>query len=254
MTDSVNQRTILITGASSGFGKAAAVALAQDKHRIIAVARRRDRLDELRKTLPSEVYTAALDVTDKAAVTDFFHNLPKSFQTIDVLINNAGLAIGMDLAQDSSVDDWDVMIDTNIKGLLYITRPVLDIMVTRNTGHIINIGSMAAENPYTGGNVYGATKAFVRMFSKNLRTDLFGKEIKVTTIEPGIAETEFSEVRFGDKAKAKKYYQGTRPLVAEDIARTIVWILNQPAHVNIESIEIMTLDQTYAGFTIRRNS
>lgn len=246
-------KTILITGASSGFGEAAARLLAQDGHRLILVARRQERLEELKRTLPDNVYTATVDITDKAQVEQLFASLPDEFRTIDVLVNNAGLALGMSPAQESSIEDWEQMVDTNIKGLLYVTRPVLDAMKTHGSGLIINIGSVAGHLPYPGGNVYGATKAFVRQFSRNLRADLLGTDIKVTSIEPGMAETEFSNVRFkGDDQKAEAVYTGTRSLRAEDIANTIAWVINQPARVNIDNIEIMPIDQTYGGPAINR--
>jgi 3-hydroxy acid dehydrogenase / malonic semialdehyde reductase len=248
-------KTILITGASSGFGKATAELLAEQGHRLILVARRSDRLEQLRASLPVAVHTATVDVADKAQVQQFFDSLPDEFRSIDVLVNNAGRALGMAPAQDTDLEDWERMVDTNIKGLLYITRPTLDIMKARGDGLIINIGSVAAHLPYRGGNVYGATKAFVRQFSRNLRTDVFGTSIKVTNIEPGMAETEFSEVRFhGDTDKAKTVYEGTRSLKAEDIANTIAWVINQPERVNIDNVEIMPIDQTYGGAAIHRKS
>lgn len=247
-------KTILITGASSGFGRATAELLAKDGHKLILLARRSDRLEELKQTLSMEVYTAAIDITDKVAVQAFFDTLPDEFRDIDTLINNAGLAVGMSPAQDGELDDWERMVDTNIKGLLYVTRPTLEIMKERGSGLIINIGSVAGHLPYKGGNVYGATKAFVRQFSRNLRTDVFGTDIKITNIEPGMAETEFSDVRFkGDADKASAVYAGTRSLQAEDIAHTIHWIIDQPPRVNIDNIEIVPIDQTYGGAAINRS-
>lgn len=245
-------KTILITGASSGFGLAAAKMLSKEGHKLILIARRKDRIDELKKTLKTEVCTAAVDVSSRSQVSEFFSRLPKKFRDIDVLINNAGLATGREPAQDFDIDGWDRMIDTNIKGVLHMTRPVLDIMKHRNKGLIMTIGSCSAFLPYKGGNVYGGTKAFVRQFSRNLRTDLFGTGIKVTTIEPGAADTEFSVVRFGDEQAAREYYQGWRPLKAEDVASAIVWVINQPPHVNIDNIEIMPLDQTYGGTILNK--
>jgi NADP-dependent 3-hydroxy acid dehydrogenase YdfG len=200
------------------------------------------------------VYTASVDVTDKTQVKAFFDTLPDAFQDIDVLINNAGLAVGMSPAQDSDLEDWERMVDTNIKGLLYMTRSTLEIMKQRGNGLVINIGSVAAHLPYKGNNVYGATKAFVRQFSRNLRTDVFGTDIKITNIEPGMAETEFSDIRLkGDTDKAKAVYAGTRSLQPEDIANTIAWVINQPLRVNIDNIEIMPIDQTYGGAAINRS-
>ncbi len=246
--------TILITGASSGFGRATAELLAADGHRLVLVARRADRLAELKQSLKTNVFTAAVDVTNKAQVEQFFGSLPAEFRAIDVLINNAGLALGMEPAQAARLENWERMVDTNIKGLLYITRQALGDMTTRGAGLIINLGSVAGHAPYKGGNVYGATKAFVRQFSRNLRTDLLGTGIRVTSIEPGMAETEFSEVRLGDQAKAKAVYAGMRPLVAADIARTIAWVVDAPGHVNIDNIEIMPTDQTFAGLAVHRDS
>jgi len=246
-------KTILITGASSGFGRATAQLLAQEGHKLILLARRKDVLEELRKSLSTEVHIAAVDVTDKAQVSAFFESLPEGFRSIDVLVNNAGLALGVAHAQDANLDDWEQMVNTNIKGLLYITRTVLDVMKQRGDGLIINIGLVAGHLPYKGGNVYGATKAFVRQFSRNLRTDLFGTDIKVTNIEPGMAETAFSNVRFkGDTEKAEAVYAGTRALQPEDIANTIAWVINQPPRVNIDNIEIMPIDQTFGGAAIHR--
>lgn len=248
-------KTILITGASSGFGRAAAELLAKDDHKLILLARRADRLEELKRTLlPTNALVAAVDITDRAQVEKFFAELPAEFQNIDVLVNNAGLALGMGVAQEAEMNDWEQMVDTNIKGMLHITRPVLDIMKKRGSGHIVNIGSCAAFLPYKGGNVYGATKAFVHQFSRNLRTDLFGTGIRVTNIEPGAAETEFSVVRLKDEQAVKDYYTGWRPLKAKDIAGAIVWSINQPPRVNIDNIEIMPVDQTFGGAALNRKS
>lgn len=245
-------KTVLITGASSGFGAAAAKLLARQGYRLVLLARRQDRLSELKKSLKTDTHTAAVDVSVRSQVVDFFDKLPKKFKGIDVLINNAGVATDSSPAQDFKPDDWDRMVDTNIKGVLHMTRPVLDIMTRRGDGLIINVGSCAAFLPYRGANVYGGTKAFVRQFSRNLRTDLFGAGIKVTTIEPGAAETEFSIVRFRSEKKAAEYYAGWQPLAPDDVANAIVWVVNQPPHVNIDNIEIMPLDQTYAGSALNR--
>jgi 3-hydroxy acid dehydrogenase/malonic semialdehyde reductase len=245
--------TILITGASSGFGEAAARALAEPGHVLVLVARRQDRLDKLAKQLGTSVHTAACDVTDRTAVEHLFRQLPPAFADIDVLINSAGLALGIGPAQKASLDDWDTMVDTNTKGLMYATRAVLPRMVEKGSGLVINIGSCSAFMPYPGGNVYGATKAFVRQFSRNLRVDLAGTGVRVTNIEPGAAETEFSHVRFhGNKQQADDYYQAWHPLVAGDIARTISWVIDQPEHVNIDNIEVWPLDQTYGGGAINK--
>lgn len=247
-------KTILITGASSGFGRAAAKLLAQDGHKLILLARRQDRLTELAESLPTKVHTAAVDVTDKKQIERCFKALPAEFTKIDVVINNAGLAAGVDPVFEAELENWERMVDTNIKGLLYITRFALDHMKPQGRGLIINVGSIAGTIPYKGANVYGATKAFVRQFSRNLRTDLFGTGIKVTNLEPGAAETEFSIVRFKSEQKAKEYYSDWEPLRADDIARTIVWVIDQPPHVNIDTVEIMPLDQTFGGTTLNRKS
>lgn len=247
-------QSVLITGASSGFGAATAKLLATKKYSLILVARRLDRLEALKKLLPTNVHIAAVDVTNKREVAQFFEDLPSDFRDIEVVINNAGLARGMSPAQECILEDWEHMVDTNIKGLLYVTRPVLDTMVRRQSGIIINIGSVAGHLPYQGGNVYGATKAFVRQFSRNLRTDLLGTGVRVTTIEPGMAETEFSKVRLGDEQKAKAVYTGMRPLTADDVARTIQWVLEQPPHVNIDNIELMPTDQTFGGAAVYRSA
>lgn len=248
-------KTILITGASSGFGKATAELLAKDGHNLILIARRLERLKELQKILNTQTYLAQVDITQREQVERFFNEIPEEFINIDVLVNNAGLARGLDLAQDAHLDDWEEMINTNIKGVTYVTRLTLEIMKQRKSGHIVNIGSVSAIAPYPKGNVYGATKAFVRQFSRNLRTDLIGTNIRVSNIEPGAAETEFSLVRFkGDQEKANAVYENARMLKPEDIANTIKWIIDQPLHINIDNVEIMPIDQTYAGLTTYRST
>lgn len=247
-------KTVLITGATSGFGLATAKILAEQNFKLVLIGRREERLEELKSSLKTDVYTKVVDVTDKDQVRALFSGLPNEFKKIDVVINSAGLALGINPMPDVKVDDWDQMIATNINGLLYITLEAVKQMKTAGGGLIINIGSVAATVPYKGGNVYGATKAFVRQFSRNLRTDLFATGVKVTNIEPGAAETEFSLVRFKDQNKADEYYKDWRPLKAEDIAATINWVIAQPAHVNIENIEVMPLDQVYAGMIFDKKS
>jgi NADP-dependent 3-hydroxy acid dehydrogenase YdfG len=247
-------KTVLITGASSGFGAETAKLLAKAGHKLILIARREDKLKQLAEELDTETYIKSVDVTDKQAVADLFENLPEEFSEVDVLVNNAGLAAGLDLAQDSDIEDWEKMIDTNNKGLVYFTSQALQIMKKRDSGHIINIGSVSGTAPYPRGNVYGATKAFVKQFSRNLRADLHGTSIRVTNIEPGAAETEFSIVRFkGDEEKAKQVYENARMLEAIDIAESIEWVMSRPLRVNIDSIEIMPIDQTYAGLRTYRD-
>jgi NADP-dependent 3-hydroxy acid dehydrogenase YdfG len=195
----------------------------------------------------------ALDVRDKEAVFDAVADLPKEFAAIDVLVNNAGLAQGMDPAYKANIDDWETMIDTNIKGLVYCTRAILPGMVERKRGHIINLGSVAGTYPYPGGSVYGGSKAFVEQFSLNLRNDLGGSNVRVSNIEPGMCETEFSVVRFkGNEEAAAKVYAGMTPLSAADIAEQIHWIASLPAHVNINRVEIMPVAQSWAGFAVHR--
>jgi 3-hydroxy acid dehydrogenase / malonic semialdehyde reductase len=244
---------ILITGASSGFGRATAERLAKKGHSLILAARRIDRLQEIAKKLPGKHHIAMLDVTDDKSVRKMFDSLPADFQDIDVLINNAGVALGTDPAQDTDLSDWQQMIAVNVEGLVNCTHYALQRMKKRNKGYIINVGSVAAIAPYPGGNVYGATKAFVKQFSRNLRADLFGTDIRVTNVEPGASETEFSIVRFkGDKNKAKAVYENARTLEAEDIADLLDYLISLPLRVNIDNIEIMPIDQTYAGLKMYR--
>jgi len=248
------KKTVLITGASSGFGEACARRYRGAGYRLILSARRYERLELLQKELmDTECYAMLLDVRDRKAVADTLDNLPDPFREIDILINNAGLALGLEPAYEADLDNWDRMVDTNIKGLIYCTRNILPGMLRRGRGHIVNIGSVAGATPYPGGNVYGATKAFVKQFSKNLRADLFGKPVRVTNIEPGLAETEFSVVRFnGDARRAAEVYRGTEPLTAPDIAEIVYWVTSLPSHININSMEVMPVCQTWAPFAIHR--
>lgn len=245
---------VFVTGASAGFGAAIAGAFVKGGHKVVAAARRKERLAALADQLGDALYPLELDVRDGAAVAAVPSLLPAEFAAVDVLVNNAGLALGMEPAQRASLDDWQTMIDTNCTGLVQMTRALLPGMVERNRGHVFNIGSVAGLWPYAGGNVYGATKAFVRQFSLNLRADLLGTALRVTDIEPGLCGgTEFSNVRFhGDDDKAAKVYQNVQPLTAEDIANTIYWIATLPAHVNINTIEMMPVAQSFAGFTVHR--
>lgn len=248
-------KTIFITGASSGFGAACARIFAIAGNRLVLTARRVDPLIKLQEELAAlcEVQIIPFDVSDREAVQGAIESLPERFRAIDVLINNAGLALGLEPAHKVNLEDWEIMVDTNIKGLMYCTRTVLPGMVARNRGHIINISSTAGEWPYPGGNVYGGTKAFVTQFSRNLRCDLLGTRVRVTCLQPGMAETEFSKVRFkGDAEKAAGVYQGTEPLTAEDIAETVAWVVSRPAHVNINTLEMMSVDQAWGPFMIHR--
>ena len=247
-------KTILVTGATAGFGAAFARRFIQDGHRVIATGRRAERLDALHNELGDRLLTASFDIRDPRAVADFVAGLPEDWRDIDVLVNNAGLALGLSPSWEASLAEWDQMIDTNIRGLVHMTRAILPGMVARNEGLILNLGSIAGEYPYPGGNVYGGTKAFVRQFSLNLRADLVGRNVRVTDIEPGlVGGSEFSAVRFGgDLEKAEAVYAGTRPLMPEDIAETAAWLVSLPPHVNINTIEMMPTCQASAALAVRR--
>jgi NADP-dependent 3-hydroxy acid dehydrogenase YdfG len=250
-----DSHVVFITGASSGFGAAIARRFAKDGARLVLAARRTDRLDALARELDAPVHTVTLDVRDRAAVEGAVASLPAEFAAISILVNNAGGALGLEPAHEANLDDWDTMVDTNCKGLMYVTRAVLPGMVARDRGHVINLGSVAGTYPYPGGNVYGASKAFVEQFSLDLRADLAGRRVRVTNIEPGMAETEFSLVRFkGDEAKARAVYQGFPPLTADDIAEAVHWCATLPAHVNVNRLELMSVMQSFAGFSVKRGS
>jgi 3-hydroxy acid dehydrogenase/malonic semialdehyde reductase len=247
-------RIALVTGATSGFGRATAEALLRAGARVIAAGRRGDRLRELTSGHAGKVHPMVLDVRDRAAVEAAIPALPAEWRAIDVLVNNAGLALGLEPAQRASLDEWQTMIDTNCAGLVTVTRAVLPGMVERNRGHVVNVGSVAGTYPYPGGNVYGATKAFVRQFTLNLRSDLLGTPVRATSIEPGMVETEFSVVRFGgDAGKAGKVYQGMQPLTAADVADTILWCVTRPAHVNVNTLELMPVQQAFGPFSVHRD-
>lgn len=255
----LKDKTVLVTGASSGIGLACAHAFAGVGARLIISARRKERLAELRESLKSEygvdVESLCLDVSDRAAVEREIANLETPWSEVEVLVNNAGLAAGSDLANEASLDDWEAMIDTNLKGVLYMTRLLLTGMTARDSGHIINLGSVAGVETYQGGSVYCLTKFGVRAFSQALKKDLLGTDIRVTCIEPGAVETEFSKVRFrGDEQKASAVYQGMRPLTAEDIAETILFCATRPAHVNISELVVLATDQSSAKDIYRREA
>jgi len=243
-------KTILITGATSGFGKACAEHFAAQGWQLILTGRRSERLEQLQEQLGAVVrQIIPLDVRDREQVFEKLGSLVE----IDVLLNNAGLALGLKPSWEVDLDDWDTMVDTNIKGLMYCTRALLPQMVKRDSGHIVNIGSTAGAWPYPGGNAYGGTKAFVQQFSRNLRADLLGSKVRVTNLAPGMAESEFSQVRFkGDIESAAKVYQGAEALRPEDIAETVFWIVNRPAHVNINAIEVMPVDQAWGPLAVHR--
>ena len=246
---------VLITGASAGFGEEMARKFIRHGHRVIAAARRVERLEKLHQELGDKLLPIGLDVTDKASVDAALSALPQDFQPIDVLINNAGLALGTEAAQQSRLDEWETMIATNIRGLVTLTHALLPGMVARASGLIINLGSTAGNTPYPGGNVYGASKAFVEQFTRNLRADLVGTGVRATNLAPGLCGgTEFSNVRFrGDDAAATKVYAGTVPLTAVDIAEAAYWVATLPAHVNINHLEMMPTCQGYGPLTVKRS-
>ncbi|AVJ17844.1 bifunctional NADP-dependent 3-hydroxy acid dehydrogenase/3-hydroxypropionate dehydrogenase YdfG [Serratia rhizosphaerae] len=247
---------IFVTGATAGFGEAIARKFVQQGHQVIATGRRIDRLDSLKDELGDALHTVQLDVRNRAAIHQAIAALPAQWRQVDVLVNNAGLALGLEPAHKANADDWETMIDTNAKGLVNMTRELLPAMVERNVGHVINIGSVAANWPYAGGNVYGATKAFVKQFSLGLRADLQGTRLRVTDIEPGlVGGTEFSNVRFkGDDDKVDRTYQGANALTPQDIAESVYWVATLPSHVNINTLEIMPVSQSFAGLSVHRDA
>lgn len=247
-------RLVLVTGASAGFGAAIARRFVRDGHRVIGAARRADRLAALAAELGDAFHPLTLDVTDAAAVAALPDVLPDAWRDPDVLVNNAGLALGLDPAHSASLADWDRMVATNVTGLIHVTRALLPAMVARNAGHVVNLGSTAGSYPYPGGHVYGASKAFVKQFSLNLRADLVGTGVRVTDIEPGlVGGTEFSVVRFGgDAARAGGVYAGTEPLTAGDVAEAVAWVVGLPPHVNINRVEMMPTCQASGPLAIRR--
>ncbi|WP_329563617.1 SDR family NAD(P)-dependent oxidoreductase [Kitasatospora sp. NBC_01266] len=239
---------IVVTGASSGFGLATARLLAAAGHLVYAVARRADRLEALAaEQHPGRIVPLAIDVRDRRAVMAVLPGLAEQGPEVAALVNSAGLSRGYGPLADGDPDDWQQMIDTNVSGMLHCTRALLPGMIARGAGHVVNVGSIAASYPYLGGNVYAATKAFVQQLSLNLRSELNGTGVRVSCISPGMARTGFALVRFdGDQQRADDFYRGTHPLDAADIARTVVWCLDQPPHVNVNLIEIMPTDQPFA--------
>jgi serine 3-dehydrogenase len=247
-------KTILISGATAGFGAATARRFIAAGWRVIGTGRRADRLDALKAELGERFHGATFDITDEAAMAAALAALPADFAKIDVLLNNAGLALGTKPAPQTKLSDWKTMIGTNITGLVTLTHHLLPGLIERR-GAIVNIASVASNWPYAGGNVYGGTKAFVRQFSLGLRSDLQGTGVRVTSIEPGLCESEFTLVRNGgDKAAYDALYGGADPLQPQDIADTVFWVATLPAHVNINSLEIMPVSQSFAGFQIHRKS
>jgi 3-hydroxy acid dehydrogenase / malonic semialdehyde reductase len=254
---SIKGQTALVTGASSGIGAATAAALAAKGARLILAARRAERLQELADGLKeshgTESLLITLDVRQEADVMDRLGNLPPEWKAVDILVNNAGLSRGLNPVHEGVIDDWDEMIDTNVKGLLYVTRAILPGMVQRGRGHVVNIGSVAGRDPYAGGAVYCGSKAAVAMISRSLKIDLLGSGVRVTNVEPGMVETEFSLVRFhGDAERAKKVYQGLQPLAPEDVADSIVWAVTRPLHVNVQDILLLATAQATATTAYRK--
>jgi 3-hydroxy acid dehydrogenase / malonic semialdehyde reductase len=254
---SLKNQIILITGASSGIGTACARIFAGAGAKLILAARRLERLqqlaDTLKKDFSTEIHLLQLDVRDRSAVEAAVSTLPPAWSEIDILINNAGLSRGLDKLHEGSFQDWEDMIDTNIKGLLYLSRYVVPGMVNRDRGHVVNLGSIAGHQTYPGGNVYCATKAAVRAISEGLKQDLLGTRVRVTSVDPGMVETEFSEVRFhGDTERANKVYQGVTPLTADDVADVIFFCVTRSPHVNINEVVLMPVDQASATLVNRR--
>jgi NADP-dependent 3-hydroxy acid dehydrogenase YdfG len=245
--------TVLVTGATSGFGAAVCRRFVSEGARVIAVGRRADRLKALKKELGKRCCVSVFDVRDRRQTDAALDALPREFKRINVVVANAGLALGLGPAQEASLEDWDTMVATNINGLLYTVRATLPGMVARDEGHVILLGSTAADFPYPGGNVYGATKAFVKQFGLNLRADLLGANVRVTSIEPGLAETEFSLVRFhGNAEQAAQPYKGIDPLSAGDVAEAIYWSAVLPRHVNINRLQMMPVMQAFGPFAFKR--
>jgi 3-hydroxy acid dehydrogenase/malonic semialdehyde reductase len=247
--------TALVTGAGSGIGEACALALSQAGARLVLAGRRRERLEAVASRLQTPAHVLELDVRSRGGVEAALAGLPAEFAEVDLLVNNAGLGLGLEPAHEASLEDWEEMIDTNCKGLVYVTRALLPGMVRRNRGHVVNLGSVAATYPYPGGNVYGATKAFVHQFSQNLKADLVGTRVRVTDVQPGMVETDFSLVRFrGDAERARKVYQGMEALTAADIADIVLWSVTRPARVNINVVEVMPADQAFGPFAVKRRT
>ncbi|UOO81362.1 SDR family oxidoreductase [Uruburuella testudinis] len=247
---------ILITGASAGFGAAMCRTLVRAGYQVIGAARRLEKLEQLKLELGEAFHPLQMDVADPAAIDEALKHIPEHFSEIDGLINNAGLALGLDGADKADFADWQTMIQTNIIGLTYLTRQILPQMVARQSGYIINLGSIAGTYPYPGGNVYGATKAYVRQFSLNLRADLAGTGVRVSNIEPGLCgDTEFSNVRFkGDDERAAQLYENVQPVRPQDIADTVLWLYQRPAHMNVNSIEIMPTAQSFGALPVSRQT
>lgn len=255
--ESLKSKVVCVTGASSGIGKACAVEFARHGCSLLVIARRKDRIDALAQRLTDEFKVRALvrqlDVTNRFAVEETFSSLPSGWANIDILVNNAGLARGLAKFHEGKIEDWEEMIDTNVKSLMYVTRTVLPRMVERNSGHIINIGSIAGHQTYAMGNVYSASKFAVTGLTRSLKMDLLGTNIRVSSVDPGLVETEFSEVRFrGDKERASKTYQGMTALRPEDVAEAVAFCVTRPPHVNIGELTITPTDQASVTMVHRR--
>lgn len=250
-------KTALVTGASSGIGRATAIALAEDGYQLILLARREEKLTSLANELSETAcHIIACDINDRNKIDAALASLPEPFKKIDVLVNNAGLALGVEPTENTDWEDWQTMIETNCIALAYISRKILPSMKEHDSGYIVNMGSTAGSYNYRGGNIYGATKAFVDHFSMNLRTDLFGTQVRVCNIQPGLlGESEFSLVRFhGDQKAAKEFYDGSEPLRPQDVAEAVRWVVAQPPHVNINRLEIMPTCQAPAGLAVSRKT
>jgi 3-hydroxy acid dehydrogenase/malonic semialdehyde reductase len=249
-------RIVLITGASSGIGRATAKAFAALGAKLLLCARRQEKLEALAAELDEaeDVFTFRLDVRDCEAVEETLQNLPEEWKAVDVLVNNAGLSRGLTKLHQDDPENWEEMIDTNVKGLLYVTRAIVPGMVERGRGHVVNLGSVAGRQTYANGAVYCATKAAERVISEGLKLDLMGTPVRVSTIDPGMVETGFSEIRFrGDAERAAKVYQNITPLQPEDVADAIVWVATRPAHVNIHEVLLTTIDQANSNVLVRRS-
>lgn len=255
MSHTLEGARVLITGASSGIGRACAEAFSAASAWVVLAARRADRLQQLAGNLPTPAHILELDARNRRAVEQAIGGLPWEWARIDVLVNNAGLAAGLEPLHDGDPDDWDRMIDTNVKGLLYVTRAVLPGMVERGTGHVINIGSIAGHETYPNGAVYCATKAAVDRITTGMRMDVLGTGVKVSTVDPGLVETEFSVVRFhGDTERARDVYAGVRPLTGEDIAETVVWVASRPPHVQVAEVIVLAAAQASATRIHRKSA
>ena len=246
-------QVIVVTGVTSGFGQATARLFAKNGWLVIGTGRRADRLFDLARELGARFLSLHMDMRDREAVFTAFAGLDGPWASPDVLVNNAGLALGMDTVQEGSVDDWEVLVDTNIKGILYATKAILPGMVKRNRGHVINIGSITGHYPYAGASIYSGTKAFVTSFSAGLRADLLGTGVRVSNIEPGLAKSEFSLTRFhGDKDRADNVYSGVCPLTPDDVAESVRWVVSLPEHVNVNRLELMPVCQAPAAPAVYR--